>query len=454
MGIWNSNTHYPVLGLVLLYSAVGDPIHPPKLSGQTNSAVAQTDSDVVQDRNGVVAISLQMEYMPDEGVGLTQLFLVSDDDEVNVLGETHRILRPSHLRDKTIGYVRLYFSGRKGVLKNNTLALVNGFESNRAEFYVDHNNNLDFTDDPKANVEWNDQDHARLTLSGDEPGSRFSIRLIPFASDSKMTSETSEQFRRILKVYESNGLALADVDYWFYNQRLNTMTRGVEIDGQSVMIGLHDYDCDGLYNGDRDRLVIGARGDDHLSNRLSAGAVAARAGEIFLIEQRPYEIVEVDRKGRFVRVKSSDRMPERLFEGSPVPSIEAKTFAGEEVRLDSLCGKGKWTILDFWGHWCEPCVMAIPETVEFKDAWKADVQLIGIHSGDHDEAHRLIDAKSVDWLQLETNERLEQEFFVDGWPTYVLIGRDGNVVSFRTTLPNIVKRLQAEQEDSAENEGG
>ena len=43
----------------------------------------------------------------------------------------------------------------------------------------------------------------------------------------------------------------------------------------------------------------------------------------------------------------------------PAPSFEALDLAGARFSSESL--RGKWTLLDFWATWCQPCVVDLPK---------------------------------------------------------------------------------------------
>ena len=43
----------------------------------------------------------------------------------------------------------------------------------------------------------------------------------------------------------------------------------------------------------------------------------------------------------------------------PAPSFQALEFGGESFSPESL--RGRWTLLDFWATWCQPCVDDLPK---------------------------------------------------------------------------------------------
>jgi thiol-disulfide isomerase/thioredoxin len=124
---------------------------------------------------------------------------------------------------------------------------------------------------------------------------------------------------------------------------------------------------------------------------------------------------------------------------------------GGPVKLADL--KGKVVILDFWGHWCGPCIGRMPHLMELHDKY-ADkgLVIIAVHDDSVENIEEL--EKHLEKIRKEDGNGRDLPFLValDGggelpvegrhaavrgattaaygvpfWPTYVLIGRDGIV---------------------------
>ena len=406
-------------------------------------ALSQDSSKSETPKREIINVKLLDQQIVDKGRGMSQVFLVSSDGEIHHAGEAKTIVKPTEVKDEDLAYFSIYFTGRSGEIANGVIVLVADFDTKKPKFYIDQNNDLDFTDDGKSKVVRGKDNGFILELIGDAPDSKFAINLLPFRDDKSMTAEKRDQYREMFQGLESyTGGKFTDVEHWYYNQRLNTRTNSVEVEGQKVMIGLHDYDCDGLYSGEKDRLLIGKFGADEISYALADGAINVVQNEICMIGDEPYRIVEAIADGSSVRIEKSDELPERLFVGSSVPDLQLKSFDGGSVGMDELVEPGKLLVLDFWGHWCAPCVASIPSTIEFHEKWNEKVSFVGVHFGDHEDAKRLVKEKRVPFPQFEVSDELKEVFFIDAWPSYVVIDADGKLVSFRSSLKEIAEMLE------------
>ena len=402
----------------------------------TQKQVAGSSSDEFQ-------VKLLEQQITDEGRGMSQVFLVSDKDEIFHAGKAFEIVKPAEVGDQSLAYTRIYFTGRSGKIDKGIIVLIADFDSDSPRFFIDQNNNLDFTDDGETKAKPCREGGVVLELIGEKPGSKFAINLIPFRGDETMTPEKCDQFEKMFQGFKDYmGGEFADSECWYFNRRLNNRTQSVEVDGQKVMIGMHDYDCDGLYTSEKDRLLVGEFEGDTISDALSDGAVNFAKGEIFLIGQNPYRIVDAAADGTSITIAKSDKMPDRLFVGSKVPSIKLVSFAGDTADIAELAQPGKLLVLDFWGQWCGPCLASIPSTIEFYEKWNEKVVFVGVHMGDHEVAKKLMEEKKIPFPQFESSDEAESALFIDAWPTYVVIDQTGAVVSFRSSLKEITKMLE------------
>jgi uncharacterized protein (TIGR03067 family) len=143
-----------------------------------------------------------------------------------------------------------------------------------------------------------------------------------------------------------------------------------------------------------------------------------------------------------------------LLEGHPAPELEGVVgWKGEPVTLASL--KGQYVLLEFWGYWCGPCMQSMPTLFALHDKFHdRGLAIVGVHV---DEDGDVTNAAQLDKMLAQTKEQIwkgrdlpfpvaltagtsaddgegryrtgvAQQYGIFGFPTTVLIDRQGNVV--------------------------
>jgi thiol-disulfide isomerase/thioredoxin len=127
-------------------------------------------------------------------------------------------------------------------------------------------------------------------------------------------------------------------------------------------------------------------------------------------------------QAKSVKIFNDDNMPRApLSSGEKAPGLDAQ----------SSSGGGKVTLLDFWATWCGPCRHALPGLKQLQAAYGSDkVEVISI-SEDEDEGtwQSFVAQNQMSWTQrLDADHQMMRQYGASALPTYVLIGKDGNVV--------------------------
>jgi thiol-disulfide isomerase/thioredoxin len=156
------------------------------------------------------------------------------------------------------------------------------------------------------------------------------------------------------------------------------------------------------------------------------------------------------------------------WRATDVPPIERLEFSavdlsGATVTHEDARFKGKVVLVDFWGTWCPPCVEAIPHLVEFDREYRdRGLEIVGIaFEAEPPERARIAladfaEAREMEYLILYGGQGdLQAPLRVapnlpkfKGYPTTVLIGRDGRVrridVGFDRAMRRTIEELLAE----------
>ena len=128
--------------------------------------------------------------------------------------------------------------------------------------------------------------------------------------------------------------------------------------------------------------------------------------------------------------------------GKLAPDFKLTTIDGKEVTLASF--HGKYLLVDFWGTWCGWCIKGIPSMKKYYNKYQKDVEFLGVCCGDTDKKWRAgVAEHKLPWVNvLEGESNLSARYAVGGYPTKVLLDKEGKVVaSFVGESPALYKKL-------------
>jgi thiol-disulfide isomerase/thioredoxin len=138
---------------------------------------------------------------------------------------------------------------------------------------------------------------------------------------------------------------------------------------------------------------------------------------------------------KVTRVLDDDNMPRGVYpiETKPAPDGAQGTAAGGGAGQGSPISefKGKVVLLDFWASWCGPCRRALPNLKRLQSVYGSGELVVISVSEDDDQAtwKAFVANNGMTWEQrFDGDGAFQRQYGVNALPTYVLIGRDGNVV--------------------------
>lgn len=179
----------------------------------------------------------------------------------------------------------------------------------------------------------------------------------------------------------------------------------------------------------------------------SGGKVPVAAGdnELLVVKLAP---------PRPARSAEAEKRTPALAKGTAAPEWEIAVWTdGKPRRLADY--RGQVVVLDFWGVWCGPCINSIPAMKQLHERFAdKEVVFLGIHTAGTDMSliQRLL--KQQDWKAttgLDVGDdivtgKTVQAFAVHGFPTVVVIDRQGKIAFNSGDVPENKEQFMKQME--------
>lgn len=210
------------------------------------------------------------------------------------------------------------------------------------------------------------------------------------------------------------------------------------------------------------------REDKKIGKITDANYDDSRIGKLELIRQQVYvpeirdELVKMDYKfmlgktGKFEELKNAYiqtvHNPELkkeievyanrlngLREGNPAPAFSLENNKGEKKSLSDY--RGKYVYIDVWATWCGPCKRELPFYEEVKKQYKGkNIEFVSVCVWDKKDAWtKFLTDKNLNGEQLfneQSSTEFTENYMVEGVPTFVLIDREGKLISRDAERPS------------------
>lgn len=124
--------------------------------------------------------------------------------------------------------------------------------------------------------------------------------------------------------------------------------------------------------------------------------------------------------------------------GKPFISLEGIGVDGKTLNLEEF--KGKPVLLDFWATWCGPCKAEFPDLLRVEDEYGSKVNVVGIGLWcKEDEWRAMVKDKGFShgiFMAKGTDTELRETYMLNSIPRYMLLDKDLNIVSIRSSRPS------------------
>lgn len=125
-----------------------------------------------------------------------------------------------------------------------------------------------------------------------------------------------------------------------------------------------------------------------------------------------------------------------LPKGTAAPAINAKDTAGKEHSLASM--KGSVVVLQFWGPMFKPSVASLSKAAAVAEQVKGEkVAFVGVACREMTEgsAAKVWGEQKMAYPLIAAGDQIATDYKIAGFPSFVVVGADGNVAAFFQDFP-------------------
>jgi peroxiredoxin len=121
-------------------------------------------------------------------------------------------------------------------------------------------------------------------------------------------------------------------------------------------------------------------------------------------------------------------------EGTVAPVFDAPDIDAKWISTAKL--KGKVIVLNFWFIGCPGCMEEIPKLSKIADKYKDndDIVFVAVASNTPQELRSFMDRQRFTYRHIAQGLALVKLFNFAGYPRNIVIGRDGKIAYWRTTI--------------------
>lgn len=134
----------------------------------------------------------------------------------------------------------------------------------------------------------------------------------------------------------------------------------------------------------------------------------------------------------------------KIATGQPSPIFCGEDVSGKTVTLNDL--KGKYIYIDVWATWCGPCRGELPHLKKLEEKYNGkDIEFVSLSCDQNKEAwKKMVTSQNMKGVQLYIGNKAAfmQEYMIFGIPRFILLDKEGKIISSQMTRPSQLETAQ------------
>lgn len=333
----------------------------------------------------------------------------------------------------------------------STLIIVIGFYKDKQFIIADVNRNKDFSDDVKYeyDINFRDKPYENIDFLNKQPISEYS-----YESYYKGTVQKYNR-RFILYPDRDNRFSISDGKKgreYFSILKMRDYWKGeTTIDNTKI---------DFIYHGYRNNygVLIVKPSSVKYENSYSFESqyshkyyADSKIDDTITINDRKYMIDSINRDISKLYLRAVGKRKHFGYEvGNYVSNIELKDLQNNSFKINNIIPQKKYTLIEFWGTWCGPCVAMTPKLKELQKEYSQDLNMVSIAvDDDKKKVENYVKKHNLNWKILQIpkvkswDNPIIKSLNIKFYPTFILIDANGKIISRNdsTTFDDLVKKI-------------
>ncbi|MBN1480099.1 redoxin domain-containing protein [candidate division KSB1 bacterium] len=128
---------------------------------------------------------------------------------------------------------------------------------------------------------------------------------------------------------------------------------------------------------------------------------------------------------------------------APAPDFTLMTVDGQEFTLSK--NRGKYVFIDFWGTWCGPCKMELPNIIRLAETIPSDKLIVfGVARDEPGDLQKFLHKRPLPYPNAIATENVLKAWKIEHFPTTFLIDPDGNIIAKEIRGAKMAERIAEE----------